>query len=75
MTKNTITITDEKGLTITRDMTEAESLAFDNQRKIMSERIALLEAQEAAKQSAKESALAKLAALGLTADEVSAILG
>jgi len=75
MTKNTITITDEKGSTITRDMTEAESLAFDNQRKIMSERIALLEAQEAAKQSAKESALAKLAALGLTADEVSAILG
>jgi hypothetical protein len=75
MTKNTITITDEKGSTITRDMTEAESLAFDNQRKILSQRIALLEAQEAAKQSAKASALAKLAALGLTADEVSAIVG
>jgi hypothetical protein len=73
MTKNTITITDEKGSTITRDMTEAESLAFDNQRKIMSERIAILEAQEAAKQSAKTSALAKLAALGLTPEEISAI--
>jgi F0F1-type ATP synthase assembly protein I len=75
MTKNTITMTDENGTTTTRHMTEAESLAFDAFRKDSLEKRLAKEAQEAAKQSAKESALTKLAALGLSADEVSAILG
>ena len=73
MTKNTITITDEKGSTITRDMTEAESSAFDTFRKDSLEKRLAKEAQENAKELAKASALAKLAALGLTAEEISAI--
>ena len=75
MTKNTMTITDENGVTTTRDMTEAESLAFDAFRKDSVEKRLAKEAQENAKELAKESALAKLAALGLTEDEVSAIVG
>lgn len=39
------------------------------------EQQAAMEAELAAKQAAKESALAKLEALGLTADEVSAAFG
>jgi len=73
MTKNTITITDEQGVTITRDMTNEESLAFDNFRKDSVEKRLAREAEESAKQLAKESALAKLAALGLTSEEISAI--
>jgi len=73
MTKNTITITDELGVTITRDMTNEESLAFDNFRKDSVEKRLAREAEESAKQLAKESALAKLAALGLTSEEISAI--
>lgn len=75
MTKNTITITDVNGATTTRDMTEAESSTFDAFRKDSLEKRLAKEAQENAKELAKASALAKLAALGLTADEVTAIVG
>jgi hypothetical protein len=39
------------------------------------ERISLFEAEQQAKEATKESALAKLAALGLTEDEAKAIMG
>jgi hypothetical protein len=47
---------------------EADAVAFAAEQ-------AAREAEAAAKQAAKESAVAKLAALGLTSDEVSAAFG
>ena len=72
MTKNTITITDENGLTITRDMTDAESIAFDKHRKEGMDKRTAHETAEAAKAEAKAALLERLA---ITADEAALLLG
>ena len=71
MTKNTITITDENGLTITRDMTDEESLAFDTHRTELVKKRLATEAAENAKQAAKTDLLAKL---GITQEEATLLL-
>ena len=74
MTNDKTTITNAlTGETIEREMTEAEQAERDAfLAKVESE--AKVEANEqAAKQSAKEAAQAKLAALGLTTDDLKAL--
>ena len=55
-------------------LSEAELLQRELDAQAYAEQKAIQEAEEAAKAEAKASAEAKLAALGLTAEEVSAIL-
>lgn len=52
-----------------------ELTAFNNDRKQMQEVYRLFEAEQLAKESARQSAIAKLSKLGLTEDEVQAIVG
>ena len=59
----------ETGEATTRPMTENEIAEIE----AMKAEAEALKAEENAKASARESALAKLAALGLTADEVAAL--
>jgi hypothetical protein len=61
----------ETGEVIERDMTAEEQAAYET---IIAEGLAA-EAAEAAQKAVKASANAKLAALGLTSEEVAAILG
>lgn len=63
------------GIEITRDMTSAEIAARAKMAEEFAERQAAEEAEAAAKAEAKASAEAKLATLGLTADEVAALVG
>jgi len=69
-----ISVYDNKtGETVTREMTVAEEKAYDT---MMSEQAAdkiAAAAQAAAQAAAKKSAYKKLAALGLTADEIAAL--
>ena len=67
---HTISVYDHNtGETVTREMNAAEQAAHD----IMLEEHAETAAKEAAQAAAKTSAQAKLAALGLTADEIAAL--
>jgi len=59
----------------TRIFTAEENAVFETEKSKFLEQIAILQAEEAAIVAAKESAKAKLAALGLTEEEVSALLG
>jgi hypothetical protein len=60
---------------IDRDMTPAEQTEYEaNAAQILAEQQAL-EAAQAAQAAAKTSARAKLAALGLTDDEIAALVG
>lgn len=70
--KNTITIVNsETGEQITREMT-AEEIA---EMEAIDAANASIRAEADAKEAARQSALEKLAALGLTADEITAIAG
>ena len=72
MTNPTIKIANvETGEEIVRKMTKAESENLEMIRKLAIEKQIL----ESAKEAARQSAVEKLAALGLTADEISAITG
>ena len=65
----------ESGETVEREMTAAETKAYDDAAAV-SKKAAEAEAKaEADKVAAKASAQTKLAALGLTVDEVAAIVG
>ena len=55
------------------ELTGADKEAYIADRKAMAEAHALLSPDPAAKAAARKSALAKLAALGLTADEIEAL--
>ena len=67
---HTISVYDNAtGKTVTRKMNAAEQAAHD----IMLEEHAETAAKEAAQAAAKKSAYKKLAALGLTADEIAAL--
>lgn len=59
----------ETGETIVRDQTEEEQLAYDLAQKELNDKIAA----DLASDLAKKSATAKLAALGLTADDLKAL--
>ena len=61
------------GVSIERDMTQAELDAQAEMQAQLAEQQAAAEAEAAAKAAAKASAEAKLAALGLTADEIAAL--
>ena len=61
----------ETGETYSREFTEAEYADF----KAIQESCEVNAQKKADKEAAKQSAQAKLAALGLTADEVTAIIG
>ena len=61
------------GETITRPLTDAERADYEAIKKLSAERLAEQEAEAANKAVAKASAEAKLAALGLTADEIAAL--
>lgn len=63
------------GVETTRDMTPAEIAARDDMQAAYAEQQAAAEAEAEAKAEAKASAEAKLAKLGLTADEVAALVG
>lgn len=63
------------GESITRAMTKEEQEANAQMRKEAEERYAAEEAAIKAKDEATKSALTKLTALGLTVDEVKAIIG
>ena len=70
--KNTITIVNsETGKEVTREMT-AEEIA---EMEIIDAKNAEIYAEAEAKEAARQSALSKLAALGLTEDEIKAIAG
>jgi len=58
---------------VDRDMTADEEAAHKAWQKIAQGEAAAQEAQEAATAAAKKSAYKKLAALGLTADEIAAL--
>lgn len=68
-TLKTLTVDAITGEQILRDLTDAE--LADNTAKSIAEESA--QASVASKVAARESALAKLAALGLTADEIAAL--
>jgi hypothetical protein len=53
----------------------AELEAFIADRELMQDEAALLQAEQDAKAAAKESALTKLQALGLTEEEIKALIG
>jgi hypothetical protein len=61
------------GETITRPLTDAERADYEAIKKLSAERLAEQEIEAANKAAAKASAEAKLAALGLTADEIAAL--
>jgi hypothetical protein len=61
------------GETITRPLTDAERADYEAIKKLSAERLAEQEAEAANRAAAKASAEAKLAALGLTADEIAAL--
>lgn len=63
---------DYSGLTWLSDTDKPTQEELDG---LWDETLAMIEAEKQAKVDARESALAKLAALGLNADEVKAILG
>lgn len=63
------------GIETTRDMTPAEIAAKEAMAEAFAEQQAAADAEAAAKAEAKASAEAKLAKLGLTADEVAALVG
>jgi hypothetical protein len=72
MPNPTIRIHDtESNDVIDREMTDAEFAQFEADQQIESERLANL----AAKEEARLSAVAKLEAIGLTADEIAALRG
>ena len=60
---------------IDREMTDKEYVEWQNSEKIESERLLLKANLKIELQTKRESALAKLAALGLDADEISALIG
>jgi len=62
------------GIATERPLTADEIAARDAAAAAAATEVAAREAEAAAKAAAKDAALAKLAALGLTADEVAAIL-
>lgn len=64
----------EDGTQTVVPLTEAEIQQREADAEAYAAQLAIQEAEEAAKAEAKASAEAKLAALGLTAEEVSAIL-
>jgi hypothetical protein len=55
------------------ELTGADKQAYLADRKAMADAQALLSPEQAAKAAARESALAKLADLGLTAEEIAAL--
>jgi hypothetical protein len=61
------------GVSVERDMTQAELDAQAEMQAQLAEQQAAAEAEAAAKAAAKGSAEAKLAALGLTAEEIAAL--
>jgi hypothetical protein len=61
------------GISTTRDMTSEEILAQAEMAEKIAEQQAAAEAEAAAKATAKASAEAKLAALGLSAEEIAAL--
>ncbi len=63
------------GESVERDMTEAELEAQAAMQAQAEEHRAAEDAAKAASDAAKASAVSKLSALGLTADEVAALLG
>ena len=72
MAKDVLTVLEvngETGETVERELTAAEITA----RKALATQIAKAEAEAQAKAEARESALAKLADLGLTAEEIAAL--
>ena len=76
MTKPIITISNSQtGEVIEREMNEKEFAIYETDRIEHNKEKAERAKAEADKASAKASAQAKLAALGLTADEVTAIIG
>ena len=60
---------------IDREMTDKEYVEWQNSEKIEQERLLLKANLKIELQTKRESALAKLAALGLDADEISALIG
>ena len=60
---------------IDREMTDKEYVEWQNLEKIESERLLFKANLKIELQTKRESALAKLAALGLDADEISALIG
>lgn len=58
-----------------REMTADEIVAFETARQSAIEDDARIASQQAEQQAAKESARAKLAALGLTEEEIAALVG
>ena len=63
------------GDTFVREMTESEILEKENKEKEIQALIEQKNQEEKAKEAARQSALDKLAALGLSPDEISAITG
>jgi hypothetical protein len=63
------------GLSVTRDLTQMELEAMQTAATKAAEEAAAQEAAAEAKAAAKASASEKLAKLGLTADEIAAMLG
>lgn len=61
------------GISTTVDLTDEEIVQLEKDRSDFAEREAQREAAEAAKAAAKASAEAKLAALGLTPEEIAAL--
>ena len=63
----------ETGETIEREMTAAENKQFLDDQAFMTQKLATQKAEAETKSAARASALAKLAALGLSADEIAAL--
>ena len=63
----------ETGQTSEREMTTAEHIQFTDDQAFMTQKLATQKAEAEAKAAARASALAKLAALGLSADEIAAL--
>lgn len=63
------------GEIVDREMTEQELKTWEQEQKKHLEMVAALQLGREAKQKAKQSALDKLAALGLSVEEISAITG
>ena len=60
---------------VEREMTSAEQAAYEIQAAILLEQQQAADAATEAAAAARSSALAKLAGLGLTADEIAALVG
>lgn len=61
------------GEIIEREMTETEALELKNFRESAAKKEAEIKAETEAKETARASALAKLAAIGLSADEIASL--